>query len=106
MQGRNKKAGLTIRGYVDDGLLIAKAADKIKSVILIQEAFEKKERWAHLNGMIFDLAKFEAIHFSQKKISQILIFFTGSPLVQYLGGAANGKTSSKDSCNALAKGYF
>lgn len=67
LQGNNKKAGLTIRGYVEDGLLTARATNETKSVILIQEAFEKVEQWAHQNGMIFDPDKFEAIHFSRKK---------------------------------------
>lgn len=42
-QGNNKKMELRIREYMDDGLLIARAIDEIKSVLLIQEAFEKVE---------------------------------------------------------------
>lgn len=67
LQGNNKKTGLKICGYVDDGLLTAKATDEANIVLQIQEAFRKVELWAHQNGMVFDPEKFEAIHFSRKK---------------------------------------
>lgn len=56
-----------IRGYVDDGLLTARASQEATSVAKIQGTFSAIEAWATENGMIFDQAKFEAIHFSRKK---------------------------------------
>ena len=66
-QGVNKVAGLTIRGYVDDGLLTVSAASENASAEIIQVAFGKVEKWADENGMVFDLDKFEAMHFSRKR---------------------------------------
>lgn len=65
--GRNKQPGLTIRGYVDDGLLTARAKKEELGAKMIESAFAKVEKWADENGMIFDPDKFEAIHFSRKK---------------------------------------
>ena len=64
---RKKQSGLTIRGYVDDDLLTARAQKEELGVKMIESAFAKVEKWANKNGMIFDPDKFEAIHFSQKK---------------------------------------
>ncbi len=62
-----KKAGMRIRRYVDDGLLTAKASKKVTRTAKIQETFAKIEAWEIQNGIVFDQAKFEAIHFSRKK---------------------------------------
>lgn len=62
----NKKPGLAIRGYVDDGLITACAQTEKDSVSKIQNTFLEVGRWAYENGMVFDPAKFEAIHFSRK----------------------------------------
>lgn len=64
VQGNNKKIGLKICGYVDDVLLIARVTDDIKSVLLIEETFEKEKLWIYQNGIVLDPEKFEAIHFS------------------------------------------
>lgn len=61
-----KKTGLSIRGYVDDGLLTCRAKDETLSTAKVQPVFSKIEAWASENGMVFDPAKFEAIHFSRK----------------------------------------
>ncbi len=65
--GRNKQPGLTIRGYVDDKLLTARAQKEELVAKMIESAFAKIEKWAEENGMIFDPNKFEAIHFPRKK---------------------------------------
>ena len=62
-----KKAGIKIRGYVDNGLLTSRAPKEDMSAVKIQETFAKVETWANQNGMVFDQAKFEAIRFSRKK---------------------------------------
>lgn len=64
---KEKKTGIKIRGYVNYGFLTARASKKVISAAKIQEKFAKIEAWATQNGMVFDQAKFEAIHFSQKK---------------------------------------
>lgn len=66
-QGVNRVAGLTIRGYVDDSLLTVSATSENTSTEIIQSAFGKVEKWADENGMVFNLDKFEAIHFSRKR---------------------------------------
>lgn len=63
-----KRAGLRIRGYVDDGLLTCRAKDESLSTAKVQLAFCEVEAWAEENGMIFDPGKFEAIHFSRKTV--------------------------------------
>ena len=63
----DKNAGIKIRGYVDDGLLTSRAQKEKISVAKVQETFIKVETWATENGMVFDPAKFEAIHFSRKR---------------------------------------
>lgn len=63
----DKNAGIKIRGYIDDGLLTTRAPKEDISANLIQATFAKVEAWAAHNGMIFDQAKFEAIHFSRKR---------------------------------------
>lgn len=62
-----KEAGISIRGYVDDGLLTARHKSVQTGVTKIALAFKKVEQWAYDNGMVFDPAKFEAIHFSRKR---------------------------------------
>ena len=62
-----KKARIKIRGYVDNGLLTARALKEVTSTAKIQETFAKIEAWATQNDIVFDQAKFEAIHFSCKK---------------------------------------
>ena len=52
------RAGMKIRGYVDDGLLTARASKEVTSTAKIQETFAKVEAWAAQNGMVFDQAKF------------------------------------------------
>lgn len=64
--GRNKQPGLTIRGYVDDELLRAKAQKEELGAKMIESAFAKVKKGADENGMIFDPYKFEAIHFSRR----------------------------------------
>lgn len=61
-----KKTGLSIRGYVDDGLLTCRAKDETLSTAKFQAVFSKIEAWASENSVAFDPAKFEAIHFSRK----------------------------------------
>lgn len=61
-----KKPGLRIRGYVDDGLLTARAPNEKDSIAKILPAFAEVEKWAQENGMTFDARKFEAIHFSRR----------------------------------------
>lgn len=63
----NKNVGIKIRGYADDSLLTARASKKDTGAYLIQATFVQVEAWAAYNEMIFDQAKFEAIHFSQKR---------------------------------------
>ena len=58
---------MTIRGYVDDELLTARAQKGELGAKIIESAFAKVEKWADENGMVFDPDKFEAIHFSRKK---------------------------------------
>lgn len=58
---------MKIGGYVDDGRSSnVKGAKRRDKRCQIKETFTKVESWATQNGMVFDLAKFEAIHFSQK----------------------------------------
>ena len=64
---KKKEAGISIRGYVDDSLLTVRHKSVQTSVSRIALAFKKVEQWAYDNEMIFDPAKFEAIHFSQKR---------------------------------------
>lgn len=66
-RGSNRVAGLSIRGYDDDGLLTASASSEDRSTETIQAAFYILEKWALENGMVFDLDKFEAMHFSRKR---------------------------------------
>ncbi len=61
-----KKTGIKIREYVDDGLLTARVSKEVTSTAKIQETFAKIEAWAIQNSMVFDQAKFETIHFSRK----------------------------------------
>ena len=58
---------MAIRGYVDDGLITARAKTEEINVKKITKAFAKVERWAFENGMVFDSAKYKAIHFSRKR---------------------------------------
>lgn len=62
-----KMAEIMIRRYVDDSFLTARASKKATSIAKIQETFSAIEVWVIENDMIFDQAKFEAIHFSCKK---------------------------------------
>ena len=62
-----KEIGISIRGYVDDGLLTARHKSVQANVSKIALAFKKPEQWAYDNGMVFDPAKFEAIQFSRKR---------------------------------------
>lgn len=62
-----KEAGISIRGYVDDGLLTARHKSVQMGVSKIALAFKKVEQWAYDNGMVFDPAKFKAIHFAHKR---------------------------------------
>lgn len=50
-----------------DGLLTYRAKKEELSATRIAAAFQKVEQCAFDNGMSFDLNKFEAIHFSQKR---------------------------------------
>lgn len=61
-----KVTGISIRKYVDDGLLTARNKSVQTGESKIAIAFKKVEQWAYDNGMVFDPAKFEAIHFSRK----------------------------------------
>lgn len=63
----DKNARVKIRGYVDDGLLTSRAPKEDVSTAQIRETFAKVESWAIENGMVFDPAKFEGIHFSRKQ---------------------------------------
>lgn len=63
----DKKAGIKIRGYVDDGLLTARDSTEDRTAAKIQAIFCTVEAWAAENGMVFDQAKFEAMHFSRKR---------------------------------------
>lgn len=60
-----KEPGVAIRGYVDDGLLTSRGACEQICIAKLITAFTKVEKWAYENGLIFDPAKFEAIHFSR-----------------------------------------
>ncbi len=51
---KEKKAGLSICGYVDDGLLTSRAQDEVLSTAKIQTVFTKIESWATENGMVFE----------------------------------------------------
>ena len=62
-----KRMGIKICGYLDNGLLTARASNEDATTIKIQATFAKVEAWAAQNGMVFDQAKFEAIHFSHKR---------------------------------------
>ena len=98
---------MKIRGYVDDGLLTARASKEFTSAAKIQETFAKIEAWATQNGMVFDQAKFEAIHFSRKKHfpNPEICFITRNN--GWRGGkAANHKTRYQKRINALARGLF
>ncbi len=59
-----KEAGISIRGYVDDGFLTVRHKSIQTSVSRIALTFKKGEQWAYDNRIVFDPAKFEAIHFS------------------------------------------
>ncbi len=63
----NKKPGLAIRGYVDDSLIAACVKTEKDSIAKTQAAFLEVEKWAYENGMVFDPAKFETVHFSRKR---------------------------------------
>lgn len=65
--GDKKEPGIAIRGYVDDVLLTSRGTSEQICTTKIVAAFEKVEKWAYENGLIFDPAKFEAIHFSRKR---------------------------------------
>ncbi len=65
--GDIKEPGIAIRGYVDDGLLTSRGASEQICVAKIITAFTKVEKWAYDIGLIFDPAKFEAIHFSRRR---------------------------------------
>ena len=62
-----KEAGISIRGYVDDGFLTVRHKSIQTSVSRIALTFKKGEQWAYDNRIVFDPAKFEAIHFSWKR---------------------------------------
>lgn len=62
-----KKAGVSICGYVDDGLITGWGSSESKCITWLTEAFNEVESWAYENGMVFDSAKYKAIHFSRKK---------------------------------------
>lgn len=63
----NKEPDISIRGYVDDGLLTARHKFPEISVANTVQVFKKVEQWAYDNEMVFDPAKFEAIHFTRKR---------------------------------------
>lgn len=62
-----KEPGIAIRGYVDDGLLTSQGTSEQICTTKVVAAFEKVEKWACENGLIFDPAKFEAINFSRRR---------------------------------------
>lgn len=62
-----KEVSVFIRRYVDNGLLTVHHKSVQTSVLKIALAFKKVEQWAYDNGMVFDPAKFKAIHFSHKR---------------------------------------
>lgn len=64
LRKEKRKADFYICGYVDNGLLTCQAEDKILSISKVKPVFYKVEAWAKENDMIFNLGKFEAIHFS------------------------------------------
>lgn len=63
---KNRKAGLKIWGYVDNGLFISFVCSESKAIIRLQEAVTKIKKWLYKNGLNFDLEKFEIIYFSRK----------------------------------------
>lgn len=67
LNGENKRAGLKIQRYVDDGLLTFVVTSKNEAAVKLQEIFAIAEKWVYENGLSFDLGKFEAIHFSRKQ---------------------------------------
>ncbi len=62
-----KESGITIKGYIDDGLLTSRGTSEQICTIKVIAVLEKVEKWAYKNGLIFDSAKFETIHFSQRR---------------------------------------
>ena len=70
LNGENRRAGLKIRGYVDDGLLTSVAASENEAASKASRSIcygKKVKKWVYENGLSFDLGKFEAIHFSRKR---------------------------------------
>ncbi len=53
---------------MDDSLLKTRAKTEKNSVAKAKVAFLEVKKWAYKNGMVFDPAKFEAIHFSRKRL--------------------------------------
>lgn len=52
---------------MDDGLLTSRGTSEQICTTRVVAAFEKVEKWAYENGLVFDPAKFEAIHFSRRR---------------------------------------
>lgn len=51
---KDKKSGIKIHGYVDDGILTARDLTEDRTAAKIQAIFCKVEAWAAENGMVFD----------------------------------------------------
>ena len=64
-----KKAEMKICGYVNDGFLTARTSKEVTSSAKVQETFAKIKAGAIQNGIVFDQAKFEAIHLSLRNNS-------------------------------------
>ncbi len=64
---KDKNAEVKVCGYVDDDILTSRSQKKDVSTAKIQKTFVKVEAWVIKSGMIFDPAKFKAIHFSRKQ---------------------------------------
>lgn len=62
-----KKRETLIGEYIDDGLLTMRYKSIKINVSKIALVFQKFEQSSYGNGMVFNPAKFEAIHFPQKR---------------------------------------
>ncbi len=66
--GKKNQPDVTIQGYFDIKPLTARVQKQELGARMIESAFVKVEKWAEENSIIFDFDKFEAIHFSRKKV--------------------------------------
>lgn len=62
-----KKASVTIRGYVDNRLITGWGSSEPMCISRLVEAFKEVEEWAYQNSMVFDSAKYKAVHFSKRR---------------------------------------